>query len=529
MANSLIELYGGGMAGKSNNYQLGGRVASAKRRREYQGEMREIQRKQEEANRRKKKSGFLGTLGSIAGGTVGFMLGGPGGAAIGASLGRGAGESSYAREDFSGGKYAQETRGDLRQREDDYRSSIGEKMAVDALSAYLMPGMYEGLGKGAKSLGRFAKGIPTEIEAGKEMGLGTLQSLGEYAGDFAALQPSTAASTAASLAMPDRVSTPTPDVASIVSPTVSTAPATLVPEGVDFLSGGFDLSTTAQPQANPYEYFGPYFNRGGGLIDMNTPQYENGGMIRERYDAMNRPTSFGNQVNPAGEMRNTYGQPVQPQTPYAPPTPPPAPYTPGYGTATNTVGALTQMGMGDIANDPRFAQYADDLPDFQMGYAQQVGDIYSGARQSARSMRGQQMEAAGQRGFAGSGIGQRQTQQAFGDLTTDVARQRRGVVEGFQADLLGAIGDIEAKGEFEFGQPDENTYGGGTLGQLMGQLVNRQQQSQFNPQQAQDATQAVQDTLQRMRAAAGITPPQPIVPSTPEEQEMSDYYDRTYG
>ena len=251
---------------------------------------------------------------------------------------------------------------------------------------------------------------------------------------------------------------------------------------------------------------------------MNTPQYQNGGMIRERYDAMNRPTSFGNQVNSAGEMRNLYGQltqsqnpytpptsPPTPQTPYTPPTPPPAPYTPGYGTATNATGALAQMGMGDIVNDPRFAQYADDLPDFQMGYAQQVGDIYSGARQSARSMRGQQMEAAGQRGFAGSGIGQRQTQQAFGDLTTDVARQRRGVVEGYQADLLSAIGDIEAKGEFEFGQPDENTYGGGTLGQLMGQLVNRQQQSQFNPQQAQDASQKMNEILQRMQSITGTT------------------------
>ena len=40
MANSLIELYGGGMAGKSNNYQLGGRIAGAKRRRDYQGELR---------------------------------------------------------------------------------------------------------------------------------------------------------------------------------------------------------------------------------------------------------------------------------------------------------------------------------------------------------------------------------------------------------------------------------------------------------------------------------------------------------
>ena len=31
-------------------------------------------------------------------------------------------------------------------------------------------------------------------------------------------------------------------------------------------------------------------------------------------------------------------------------------------------------------------------------------------------------------------------------------RQRRGVVEGFQADLLSGIRDIEQKGEFTFGQ-----------------------------------------------------------------------------
>ena len=65
MANSLMELYGGGMVGKSTNYQLGGRIASAKRRRGFQGEMRELREKQEASNRRKKKSGFLGSIGSL--------------------------------------------------------------------------------------------------------------------------------------------------------------------------------------------------------------------------------------------------------------------------------------------------------------------------------------------------------------------------------------------------------------------------------------------------------------------------------
>jgi hypothetical protein len=245
--------------------------------------------------------------------------------------------------------------------------------------------------------------------------------------------------------------------------------------------------------------------RGGGLIGMTMPQYENGGIVKERYDAMNRPTFFGNQANPTGEIRNPYAQTTQPQNPYAPPAPIPAPYTPGYGTATDTTGALMQMGMTGVALDPRLQQYMGDLPDFQMGYAQQVGDIYTGARQAARGMRGQESIAAGQRGFSGSGIGQRETRQSFGDLRTDVARQRRGVVEGYQADLLSAIGDIEQKGEFEFGTSPE------AMGARVKDVVNR-----------------MQNTL----AQQGITPPQapqPTVPSTPEEQEMSDYYDRMYG
>ena len=54
MANSLMELYGGGMVGKSNNYQLGGRIpkyplggriASSRRGRDFQGEMRELRKK----------------------------------------------------------------------------------------------------------------------------------------------------------------------------------------------------------------------------------------------------------------------------------------------------------------------------------------------------------------------------------------------------------------------------------------------------------------------------------------------------
>jgi len=508
MANSLIELYGGGMAGKSNNYQLGGRVAGAKRRRDYQGEMRELRKKQEEANRRKKKSGMLGTLGSIAGGTIGFMLGGPGGAAIGAGLGRGAGESSYAREDYSGGKYAQETRGDLRQAEDDYRSAIGEKMVVDAAKAYFMPGMYEkgagwlkGLGSGGESAIGAGTGLYSASPAPGTIGV---ENVLDMPSAGIPTEAPTIASGFGQSANPFGLDVDIPNF-----PEVATTSFTPPPVDLSFgdafrqAAGQGGVGSTFDWRGNPYVV--EYAGRGGGLIGMTMPQYENGGIVKERYDAMNRPTFFGNQANPTGEIRNPYAQTTQPQNPYAPPAPIPAPYTPGYGTATDTTGALMQMGMTGVALDPRLQQYMGDLPDFQMGYAQQVGDIYTGARQAARGMRGQASIAAGQRGFAGSGIGQRQSQQAFGDLRTDVARKRRGVVEGYQADLLSAIGDIEQKGEFEFGTSPE------ALGA-----------------RAKNVMSSFKNTL----AQQGITlpqAPQSTTPSTPEEQEMSDYYDRMYG
>ena len=54
-------------------------------------------------------------------------------------------------------------------------------------------------------------------------------------------------------------------------------------------------------------------------------------------------------------------------------------------------------------------------------------------------------------GFAGAGAGAQAFQQGLGGLKSDIARKRRGVVEGFQSDLLSGIRDIEQKGEFEFG------------------------------------------------------------------------------
>ena len=105
--------------------------------------------------------------------------------------------------------------------------------------------------------------------------------------------------------------------------------------------------------------------------------------------------------------------------------------------------------MGDIANDPKLQEYLKDLPQFSQGYQQQFGDIQSGGRQALSQMYANQRNMGG--GFAGAGAGAQAFGQQYGGLMGEQARKRRGVVEGFQSDLLSAIGDIEQKGEFEFG------------------------------------------------------------------------------
>ena len=537
MANSLIELYGGGMAGKSNNYQLGGRIASAKRRRDYQGEMRDLRKKAEEAAKRQRRaSGWgnvLSTVGGIAGSFipipgVGTALGASLGTALGAGLGRLAGESTYKGVNVGGGKYAQETRGDVQRGSDDYQRSMGERALAQGLKSGLTKFVTAGGGDYLKAKFIPAEAMPVDtqaIEAAKSAYAETtpLDITSPRVAAFFDPNSIAAQQTAAKEA--------TKQWAQGVR-AQGLADNPWLNETVDEFWSQVPYDETSQTtgiggylqQLAPSEGFSTNFGfRGGGLIGMTMPQYENGGIVKERYDAMNRPTSFSNQANPAGgfgvnlDWSHIWNNPnvwagagrsggvggVGGVSGVG--GGPSAPYTPGYGTATDTTGALRQMGMAGVALDPRLQQYMGDLPDFQMGYAQQIGDIYTGARQAARGMRGQQMQAAGQRGFAGSGIGQRESQQAVGDLRTDVARQRRGVVEGYQADLLSAIGDIEQKGEFEFGTSPE------ALGA-----------------RAKNVMSSFKNTL----AQQGITlpqAPQSTTPSTPEEQEMSDYYDRMYG
>ena len=419
MANSLMELYGGGMVGKSNNYQLGGRIAGARRAREYQGEMRELERKQREAAKRQRKASGLGNVLSKVGAVAGAFIPGVGtaiGSGIGAGLGRMLGESTYKSTDFGEGKYAKQSRSDLQGMSEDFKKSIGERAlgegVTTAVGAYFKPKAIEGMqdfiareglfGKSIDPGGRFAKKVT-------EQGLKDNPWLDQTDAEFWDEVP---------FAAPERPVTsgiPKLGLSELTFPSVDDVNIPELQQGIfdlrpsladismeDMMIYGRNPIGPLSPammamRANPRAY-----KKGGGLVDYLRPKMQAGGNV------------------------NPYG----------------------YGTAIDPQAALKQMGMGTVAADPRLQQYLGDLPSFQMGYAQQVGDYRTGAQQGLLGLA--QAGASGAGGFAGSGAATTQSQQQRQQMVDQFGRQRRGVVESYQADLLSAIGDIERKGEFEF-------------------------------------------------------------------------------
>jgi hypothetical protein len=159
--------------------------------------------------------------------------------------------------------------------------------------------------------------------------------------------------------------------------------------------------------------------KGGGLIDYTIPRMQGGGMTSQHGYS-------GVTADPMGAQY-------------------------GYGTAIDPMGALKQMGMAGITHDPRFQKYMGDLPQWAMGYEQKLGDVRTGAQQNLMSLANPTAPAA--ISFAGAGADTLAQQQARQGITQQYGTQRRGITEGFHADVLSAVRDIERKGEFEFQSP----------------------------------------------------------------------------
>jgi len=403
MANSLMELYGGGLLGPSSNYQLGGRISRGRIGRGAESEAYELERKRKEAAKGRRKSGIWGTLGSLAGGAIGAALAPVTGGAslalatgLGAGLGRLAGEKAgYKETDFGEGKYLKEKRGASEETERDYRRGMGERALVSGAQAAIMPGMFKAAGKAVSGAGQFVKGIPTALEAGQEMGLTGMQAFGDYAKSFSPSSALAGASYNPLATVASGASMPTSDLglaSNLDYGMARDAYSEMNPDGgvsyLDYLKG-LDLP-------------GQGFFAGGGFVNDMVPQMQGGGST------------------------NPYG----------------------YGTATGTLGALKQMGMGSVAADTRLKDYMAELPQFSQGYQQQFGDIQKGGRQALSQMYASQRNTGG--GFAGAGAGAQAFGQQYSGLMGEQGRQRRGVVEGFQSDLLSGIRDIEQAGEFTF-------------------------------------------------------------------------------
>ena len=534
-----MELYGGGMVGKSNNYQLGGQIARSRRGREYQVELADLKRKAErDADRR----GFLGKVGSFAKLAGNLVL--PG---VGDILGT-AVESTYKPRDYSGGKYAQDIRDDLTQQSEDFKSSVFERGVVGGLQTALMPEVYSGikeeLGKGVDYL----KGLRGPEASAIEQGSGLYQGAGLMGGNlmsperaipdrvgsleapsfapgfgqsaspfkldagdmlsggkFPAVQGAGKLSASAAKSLQDRA-------ASFIDPSSYTPFSDMILESIsetplgDFTSSGmssqFPSSNNLAAQAG---YYGPYFNRQGGMI----PKYPHGGPVHTNMSAEALAKMQQQQALPAAQQTSTVSNyassAVSPMSTQTTPTmggidtealsglsasgfnmgdflggavlgdgsginlgletlptttttdatdttsvtDPSGTYS-GYGTAIDPIAALGQMGMGNIASDPRLQKYLKDLPQFGMGYQQQFGDVQAGGRQALSQMYAAQRNMGG--GFAGAGAGAQAFGQQYSGLLGEQARKRRGVVEGFQSDLLSSIRDIEEKGDFTFGQ-----------------------------------------------------------------------------
>ena len=454
-----MELYGGGMTGKSNNYQLGGRIARSNLNRAVQGEQRKLERQYAEAEKKKSRAKGLGTIlggiGSLAGSLipipgVGTALGTAIGKGLGSGIGQLLGESTYQGTKVGDGRFLKDIRGDLQGSIDDFKSSLGERALATGLTKFLstaasnFPGIKDELGIGTKAK---AKAIRDQAlrdneflvnELGDAVAAdGTiLKGGGEYTEDIMDFLPAEEG----------------------VRPDIPIGMQDFSDELISE-SGSFNLPTDGQFQLTPEQRFQRRFIEKDlqGLSD--DPQFMDAnsyvpftdvdtGMPDIDYNYGDySPWDDLNFIGPRMPQRRGGGL-VNMMLPQMQTGGNVNPY--GYGTMMDPMMALRQMGMGATADDPRLKQYMGELPQFGMGYAQQIGDIQTGGQQALRDMRGQVIEAAGQRGFSGSGIGKKRMKTSLGDLRADIDRQKRGVIEGFQGDLLSAIGNIEQAGQFEF-------------------------------------------------------------------------------
>jgi len=434
---SLIDYYGGGMVKPSDGYQLGGLIAGAGRQRGYTREYKNIKDLAEQSAKRREKVGG-NWLRKLAVGTAGTLLGGPmgGGAALAAD--QALRERKFKKTDFGGGKYAQDIRGKLGKQEKAFKEKGLMRVGIAGVEGYLggkSGGTYGKAAGGIKGGIGQIKDVAGFLGEGGTWGDvlgGYAQKIGESGafGDTAITRGLLGAGAKAGIA-------PTVTKAMIAAVPDQPREKMVIPEGrmggIDrAFESGVDASSFAGPQElqglspelqlGASEGFGQRTLGGRGLgsgdfalnleqplqqpfagypalAQPETPDVGYAGLFEEPEMLGDEPLSQGPPAPFAGLPPQTEmagGLPIQEDW-YSEPEwaggfggfkggglvdymMPQNYQEGGYATATDPQEALRQMGMGDVADDPALREHLEDLPQFGMGYKQQLGDVMAGGR-----------------------------------------------------------------------------------------------------------------------------------------------------
>jgi len=492
MANSLMELYGGGMTGEPTNYQIGGAVSRAKISSKYLSDYKKVKDAHDENI---KNMGFWSNVGDIGSFIANLVVPGSGGVV------KAGAESLYRPEDVGDIDFAlgqEEKASDI---SDAYRRGIVGRGAMSSLSAMLMPEIYGDLGEKAKvGLGKLGssevgQSIPMDIlgeQAAREYGVGGkdfAKQVSERAyQDMPWLKEE--------IDLMDFL--PQPDKAAIPSMTKAAIPS------LNQSMSKADLVGLYGPDYWMHQKRGGQIPqmRGGGPTDDVIPQYQYGGNMqfgdRQKNQFMPQQNQFmpqQNQFTPqtqedstpdltpdlsntdfsalegfqvfgpdnplfgkdtdwSGLFDNTFGEGTQGGTP---PTKKPgsagtfSPYG-DYGKQRGVAGALTAAGMGDKMLDPEFEKYMKYLPTFDMGYEQKIADYRTGAQGSLFGMTAPM--GAGETTFAGSGAVKKARETGRKQTTDIYGRQERGVGEDYIKDVLAGLTAAETARGSAFEAPE---------------------------------------------------------------------------
>ena len=389
MANSLMELYGGGMAGKPTKYQLGGAISSAKIRSKYLGDWNKVKEAHAE---NVKNMGFWSNLGTVGGFLADLVVPGSGGVV------KAGAESFYRPQDVGDVDFALGEKEQAQDISDAYRKGIFERGLTSSLSSLLMSDVYKDIGEKAKTgYGKIRE------EGARRFGIGG----DEYAKTI--MERS---------------------------------------KNIDYQPGDFNpFAKTVLPpmsKADLVRDLGPdywMYHKEGGYV----PKMQGGGPFGG-FDASNIFTGFGpdtdwsNVIDWSGWGEGTTSNPNTKGTRQPGSSGTFSPYG-DYGRHRDIGGVLEMAGMGDKLSDPEFEKYMKYLPKFDMGYEQQIGDYRTGAQGSLFGMTAPM--GAGETTFAGSGAVKKARQTGRKQTTDIYGRQARGVGEQYAKDVLTGLTTAE--------------------------------------------------------------------------------------